>query len=382
MANTNTLTQVIPQIMAQALLALRGFTVMPSLVNPDYGRDAKEHGDTVDVPIPSAITAQQVSHSNTPPDDAGVIPTKVQIPLDQWWEAPFFLSDKDIADAMRGTAPMQLNEAVKSIADKINVSLFGEYTGVYGLEGTAGTTPFGTGVETGSATAIRKRLNAQKAPLNDRRAVLDVDAAAAALGLRAFQDASYRGDAEGIREGQIGRKFGFDWYEDQAVPTHASTALSAGAATVNGAHAAGVSTVSIAKATNPSNLVKGDIITFAGDSQTYVVTANVTLAVGNTNVAISPALQVAKSGGEAMTLKASHVVNLAFHRDAFALAMRPLAVPDGFTGGNIVRAMVDPLTGMTLRLEVSRQHKRTRWSIDALWGVKLVRPELATRLAG
>lgn len=385
MANTNTLTNVIPQIMAQALLALRGFTVMPGLVNLDYGRDAKEQGDTVDVPIPSAITAVQVSHANTPPDDDGISPTKVQIPLDQWWEAPFFMSDKDLADAARGITPAQLNEAVKSIADKINISVFGQYKGVYGYEGTAGTTPFAADVT--AATAMRKRLNAQKAPLNDRRAVLDVDAAANALGLRAFQDASFRGDTDGIREGQIGRKLGFDFFEDQAVPSHTAGTITTGlAAKAATAQAVGLKSVvcTTAGSTGACALLAGDVITFAGDDQTYVLTANATQAAAATDVtlAIEPGLKVALAGGEAVTVKASHVVNLGFHRDAFALAMRPLATPEGFTGGNIIRTMVDPLTGMTLRLEISRQHKRTRWSIDALWGVKLVRPELATRLAG
>lgn len=380
----NTLTNAIPKILAMALLSLRGFTVMPALVNLDYGTDAKEQGDTVDVPIHSAITALAVTHANTPPDDAGITPQKVQIALDRWFEAPFFMSDKDLLEVSRpgSFVPGQIREAAKAIADQINADLFGCYNEVYGFTGTPATTPFGTANDVSDATNLRKVLNSQRAPLGDRRAVLDVDAAAKALTQRSFQDASWRNNDQTIREGQIGRALGFDFFEDQAVPTHTSTALSAGAATVNGAHAVGVTTVSIAKATNASNLVKGDIITFAGDSQTYVVGANVTLAVGNTNVTISPPLKVAQAGGAAMSLKATHVVNLGFHRDAFALAMRPLAAPQGFTGGSIIQSMVDPQTGLTLRIEVSRQHKRTRWAIDALWGKKLVRPELAARLAG
>lgn len=143
------------------------------------------------------------------------------------------------------------------------------------------------------------------------------------------------------------------------------------------------STLSIAKATNTSPLVAGDIITFAGDSQTYVVTTDVTLAVGNTNVTVAPGLKVAKAGGEAVTLKASHVVNLAFHRDAFAFATRPLA-DDAISKelGNKILSMQDPLTGLVLRLEVMRQHKQVAWEFDILWGAKLIRPELATRIAG
>src|SRR5262249_47126766 len=135
------------------------------------------------------------------------------------------------------------------------------------------------------------------------------------------------------------------------------------------------------KATSPTPCVRGDILTCAGDSQTYVVLADVVLAVGNTIVSIAPALRVAKIGGEAVSLKASHVVNLVFHRDAFAFANRPVA-DQLFTGGNEISQMTDPQTGISMALEVSRQYHQTWWEFSLLYGTKIVRPELAMGLAG
>ena len=43
---------------------------------------------------------------------------------------------------------------------------------------------------------------------------------------------------------------------------------------------------------------------------------------------------------------------------------------------------VDPISGIALRLEVSRQYKQTTFSYDVLGGGALVRPALACKIAG
>src|SRR6185437_12218194 len=228
----------------------------------------------------------------------------------------------------------------------------------------------------------------QRAPLTDRRMVLDVNAEANALALPQLTTFQNVGTATAVIEGTIGRKLGFDWAMDQQIPTQATTALSAGAATVNGVQAVGVGstdggrtgTLSIAKATNASNLIAGDIFTIAGSAQTYTVLTAVTLAVGNTTVSIAPALQKATAGGEVITLNAAHVVNLAFHRDAFAFVSRPLQKTSANTLEMI--SVPDPVSGVTLRLEVTRQNKQTFFDFDVLYGAACVRPELACRVAG
>lgn len=390
----NSLANIMPKILARGLLALREQAMMPRLVNGDYSNEAAERGDTIDVPISSAMTVIDVVPSNTPPVGADSAPAKVQVVLSNWKQNnPFFLTDKELVEIDRNEhfVPMQVSEAVRALANSVNASIFGEYKGVYGVVGTAGTTPFGSGVGVLSATNARKVLNQQICPRDNRRAVLDYNAEAAALALAEFSNADKVGTNEVIIEGEIGRKFGIDWYSDDVVPFHTTTNLTAGAATANGANAVGAGstdggrtgTVSIAKATNTSPLVQGDIILFAGDPQTYVVLTGVTLAVGNTTVAISPALKVAKTGGEVVTLTASHRVNLVFHRDAFAFATRPLvANTEEFSLGNQILSLQDPITGLVMRLEVSRQYKRVAWEFDILWGVKLVRPEFACRLLG
>ena len=65
----------------------------------------------------------------------------------------------------------------------------------------------------------------------------------------------------------------------------------------------------------------------------------------------------------------------------FDWATRPLM--DSANGlGNLTQSAVDPVSGLSLRLEVSREHKRTRFSYDILYGADVVRRELGCRIAG
>ena len=369
----NTWTQVIPKLLAQGLLALREQVVMPKVVNRSYDEMAGERGSTIDVPIPSSITATAVSPAITPPANADSAPTKVSIALDQWYEAPFYLTDKERLEVMDGTIPMQASEAIKALANNVDSYIWGKYATVYGYAGTAGTTPFASALT--AFTDARKQLANQLAPLEPRFVVLDPDAEANAINLRAFQDASYGGGDGVIANGQIGRKLGSMWAMSQNVPTHTNTGT--GTILVNDASVS-VGDTTLTWDGGGTAPASGDVFTVAGDTQTYAVSSSTA-----TVITMYPAAKVAWADNAALTFKATHVVNLAFHRDAFAFATRPLAANDEDRRlGSLVESAFDPESGLTLRLEVTRQHKQTRYSFDILYGAQLVRRELAARIAG
>lgn len=371
----NDLSVLAPKLLAQGLLALRENAVMPRLVNRDYESEAAQKGATVTIPIPSAIADRAVSPNVVPPASVDSAPTQALVPLNQWREAPFHLTDKEQMESMNGVIPMQASEAVKSLVNYANAFIMGKYKGVYGIYGAAGTTPFAS--DTDEATGTRKVLNNQLAPLDNRRFVIDPDAEANALNLRAFQDMSFSGSAQAIVEGKINRKLGFDWFMDQQVPTHTAGDV-AGTLVSDGVSALGASAVTFDGGTS-GQYNEGDIVSFAGHSQTYVITADTAYNAGS--LPIAPVLQAAVADGEAITLVADHVVNLGFHRDSFAFASRPLQ--DSAQGlGNIIQTATDPNSGLSLRLEISRQHKQTQFSYDMLFGAALVRRELACRCLG
>jgi hypothetical protein len=377
-ANSNTLTEVIPKLLAQGFMALRQMAVMPRYVNRGFEAIAGEKGSSIDVPIPSAITAVAVTPSYVPPDDAGVVPTKISILLDQWWEAPFFMSDKDMLEAISGTIPMQASEAIKSIANKVDGLLIEKADlNFAAFAGVPGTTPFAADLsEFNNANA---QLDENIAPPDNRYMAISSLAKANALGLRQFTDASFRGDTGGIIRGEIGEKLGAWWFMDQNLTRHVSGGWT-NAGTTTGTNAAGQNVINLTGGTGEIKV--GDKIYFptTTDTQVYVVLTR-TGTAPTTAVTVFPNLVAAKSSTETVYVKASHKLNILFHRDALALASRPFAGADPLGLGTYLSA-IDPVSGLALRLEVSRQHKRTRWSYDILCGVAAPRPAWGAIIAG
>jgi hypothetical protein len=394
----NNLTQIMGKILAASALHLRKQCVMPKLVNSDLQAVAAQKGATIDVEIPEKAVVKPVVPGpvHTQPDDSE--PFTVPVTLDYWEYADWFLTDRDLTEI--DTKPFFLPQKVKSkviaLADRVNETIFAEYKRVYGFTGVPGQSPFkktGTGTpnEDGDYYVIEARriLTEQLAPKEDRSLVLDGIAEAGALGLQTFKDADRRGDGGKTKaSGEIGHAYGMDFWNDNSVPTHTAGTLSNGTdhkALLNGAKAAGSKTMNIDSTTLTGTVVTGDIFRVAGDSQTYVVTSGPHTAASNAinNISFEPAVQA--PGGWAdnavITFEDTHTVNLAFNKYAFAFVNRRLEdLP--FKGGTEVMTVRDDESGLTLRLTIARGQFQTMWYLDFLWGVRIVQPELACRIAG
>ena len=370
----NTLTPIIDKLIARGLNVLRENAVMPRLVNSTYSNTARDRGDTITVPVAADITAATVSPSNTLAAAGDTTLTSKTISLNQWKHAGFFLTDQQLTqidvDSMN---TLQGDEAVRSLANNVDAYILGLYTGIYSQAGTAATTPFASNLNVWTAGA-RSKLNTFKALMEDRAVVLDADAEGNAIGNRGLQDASWRGTTEGIVTGDIGYALGADWHLDQNIPTHTNSNGTPTGWLVNQADSAiGDTTVTIDTGSNAP--VAGDIFTVAASTQQFVVAsyaANV--------ITFQPALTVALANNSAITFAASHVVNVAFQRNAFGFAMAPIM--DASLNSDSMQQVTDEKTGLTMRLEVSRQEKQWKFDYDILYGATLLRPEAACRILG
>ena len=394
----NTYTALIPTILSEALEVLRESAATITAVNQGYSASAQSVGNSITIPVPVSQTAAAVTPSNSAPANTDQTPTTVSVNLAHWQKTDFQMADKDAREIERGRYKnTQSAEAVRALANKIDADLFASAhdavdntNGVAQHIGTAGTTPFAT--EALLATAwqkgARKLLNQGLARSGDRFVVVDEDAEGNLGSLALFTDADRRGDQGGVIEGEIGRKLGATWLMNQNVPTFTGGTLTDGsnkAALINGAVAAGATTMAIDESSLSGTLVTGDVFTVASVTGYFMVTNGTLTAASNALAGINfyPAAPTGGFGDNAaVTFAGDHVLNMAFHKNAFALAFAPAEQPDGFSGGNIIERMTDPQTGITLELEVSREYKQTTWRFSVLYGVACPRPELACRILG
>lgn len=396
MANTgdNNLTSVAGKILARAYnAALRGRNVVSSLVTTDLKPELVQKGATIEIEVAPTLTTQDVTPSNTPVAATGVTLSTLKLNIDRWRESTSFgLSNKQFeeVDASRVYFPPITGSAVAAVADYFNLDLMTEIKNAsYTVVGTPGTTPMASNVsEIVNAT---KALDDAKADL-DRNLILDTAAKANAALRDELRDAYRYGDRNTVQTGEVGsdqsKVLGFGWRYDQQVIYHTAgtitTGLVAKAAT---AQAIGLSAIvcTTAASTGACALKKGDIITFAGSAQTYVLTADATQASASTDVTlnISPPLVKALAGSEAVAVKASHRCNLAFPRNAVAVGMRMLDLgPIQKTGGAVSVPSLDPVSGLMFRLYGSGQYKQDVWNVDAAWGVLVNRPDHVVRIMG
>ena len=130
--------------------------------------------------------------------------------------------------------------------------------------------------------------------------------------------------------------------------------------------------------TGTGEIVVGDLFTVAGSTQQFVVEA-----VNGATIDYSPKAPDVMADNATVSFVGDHAVNLAFHRDAIGLAVRSLQQNElELELGGRSMVMVDPVSQIPLRLEVTREYKRVRWAIDCLWVVVAVRPDCMARVIG
>ena len=378
---SNTLGNYDPIFYAQeALIALNKALGMAGRVHRGYDPNPQQKGSVINITRPSVFEATEVN-TTTGGTTQAVTPENVSITLDTWKEVKFGLTDKELTFTKEKIITDHITPAAYALADAIDLSLVGLYKKIPWKEAISGTPVVA------DITGVRKALFNNKVPMNDLHFMVDGNVEAGLLALTAFATADGSGQA-GIDtqlRGSLGTRYGFEFFANQNTPAHLSGTMADTDGALNADAEAGAASIVVKSLTNGHTLKTGDIIKITGDAQQYVVTADYTIADATT-VGIYPALAKKSLANAVVTVVlpsgtgATKNQCLAFHRHAFALAMAPLSDMGGRLGAQIA-TVADPVTNLSIRsrLWYEGNTSTVKVSLDALWGVAVLNPNLAVR---
>lgn len=362
---------------AEALMFLRKTLGFGNRVYRGYDKAPAEKGSVITLRRPQSYTATSMPASATP-----LTPETVTITLDQWFGVVIELTDKEFAYTKEQILQEQIIPMAYALGSKIDTALAGLYKDVPWSNSVAAA------LAVADITAARKVLSTNGAPLNDGMISLALSPTLMkeALDLAAFTQWQGEGPqgAAAQTSGVLGAKFGMNPFENQNVQTHTSgvSADATGALTADAA--VGATSIAIDSVTSGGTFKAGDHLIIAGDSQRYAITADVTATGGAATLSIYPALKVAHTTAQVVTITLDGAgtgkeVSMAFHKNAFALAMAVL--PDNLPGIEVSTA-IDTSSGLSMRARrwTDGLNAKQYIALDALYGVRTLNSNLAVRL--
>ena len=238
--------------------------------------------------------------------------------------------------------------------------------------GTAATNPFASALT--PLADVRKILRDNGAPMADLQFVGDTTSEANLLKLGVVLDAGIAGSDEERRSGILRRQYGFNMRTSAGIDVHTRGTANASYDT-NGTFAAGVTGVAVD--TGSGTILPGDIASFAGDTNKYVVGTGI--AAAGTLELNKPGLRASLADGVDLTVGAAYTPNLAFERSAIVGVMRPPVMP---ANPVISQTLISDGMGMTyLLLDIAQYGQRT-WELHLAWGFKAVQPDHIATLLG
>jgi hypothetical protein len=382
----HTLTDLAADIYTAADRVGRELVGMIPAVTFNSGSEAAAKGDTVRAAFAPSVSPTTLTPAMTIPEGTGqTVANKtmtlstmetVEIP----WTGEGIKSVNNGAgyETIYGNMIAQAFRAhVNAIEGDLVVAARAAASRAYG---TAATTPFGTANDYTDASNVLRILKDNGAGAFDNQLVINTTSGANFLGKQSAVNAA--GTDSMLRQGVLLDLAGMPVRESGQLGTH-TAGTAASATTDNAGYAVGATTITLASA-GTGTILAGDVITFAGDTNKYVVvTGDADVSGGGTIVLQEPGLRVAMSAAtKAITVVATHSDNLAFARSAVELAMRAPADPLGGDAAEDMMVVQDPHSGLAFSISVYKGRKKAMIAVDALYGVKAWKPEHIALLLG
>ncbi|MDH0335192.1 P22 phage major capsid protein family protein [Metapseudomonas otitidis] len=380
MANTLTgLTTTLYNALDVVSRELVGF--IPA-VTSDMTYERAAVGQTVMSPVVGAATATDITPAVTPPNDGDQTVGNVSMTITKARRVPIRWNGEEKRGLDNNGASYnvilanQIAQGMRTLVNEIEADLAALHVNASRAYGTAGTAPFGTAADLSDSAGALRILEENGAQGLDFQLVLGT---AAMANLRGKQSVLFKVNESGredmLRNGITDRLQGLALRQSAQVKNF-TAGTGASATTNNAGYAVGATTITLASA-GTGTILAGDVITFAGDTNKYVVASgDADVSNGGTITLQAPGLMKAiPASATNITVISASARNMFFARSAIALATRAPALPEG--GDSAVDRMIvtDPLTGLSFEVSMYAQYRQMQFEIAAAWGCAAVKKE-------
>lgn len=388
---TNTITNLIPTLYSALDVVSRELVGFIPAVTRNSSDARAAVNQTINIPIVPAATTGNVTPGQQPPDDGGQAIGNTTMTISKSKYSPVqWTGEEQLSVSSSGMINTvlrdQFAQSMRALTNLIEVDLAALHLNSSRAYGTYNTSPFNSANDFTDFAAVNRILDDNGAPMGDRHLVLGSAAMAAIRGKQAVLfKANEAGTDELLRRGIIGQVEGLYLHNSAQVAKSVAVGTNNGSATTT---AAGfpVGTTNIATAAaGTGTIIAGDIITFAGDTEKYVVVTGVAnVASADTALTIAePGLRKAiPASATVITTIAATDRNMAFERSAIQLITRAPALPDGGDMADDRMTITDPVSNLSFEVSIYRQYRRIKYEVAIAWGAKVVTPRHQMILIG
>jgi hypothetical protein len=382
----NTLTNLVPDLYSALDVVSREMVGFIPSVTRDSTVDRAALNQNIRSFVAPAATSSSISPGVTPPDDGDQTIGNVLLQITKAKRVPFRWNGEQtlgMNNGGPGAAQIRVNQiaqAMRTLCNEMEADLGNLYVSASRAYGTAATDPFASTLQ--DTAGARQILTDNGAPMSDLQLIINPSAGAKMRTLTQLTKANEAADASMLRQGVLLDVHGFAIRESAGVARPAS-GTGASATTNTAGYAVGATAITIASA-GTGTIVAGDVITFAGDTNKYVVASGDTdVSNGGTLTLVAPGLmQALPASAQAITVVARSARNMAFARTAIVLANRLPALPDGGDMAVDRTLITDPRSGISFEIAMYAQYRQMQYEISAAWGVAMVKPEHCAVLLG
>jgi hypothetical protein len=340
---------------------------------------------TYRVPIAAAASTANNTAAVTPPDTGSETSTYADVTMTKSKHVPVrFTGEEQLGLTTSGDYDMlyqaRLQEAFRALVNEMEADAYAlirvNSSRAYG---TAATPPFATAADLQDLSNVALILDDNGCPSSDRQIVL---ANNAINNLRGKQSQLFKvneaGSAEMLRDGFFGRLEGFSVRQSGQISTITKgTGINYVSDLVAG-YAIGDTTVHVD--TGTGTILAGDFVTFAGDTNKYIVKTGFAGDGDGDIVLQSPGLKQTLANDVALTVGGSSRHNLAFDRASVVWLTREPAM-----GNDMAIAqsnLQDPATGMIFGLAIYPGFGQTTVHVRLAWGGGVVKGAHIATLLG